>query len=58
MSHIEEIRLTIAVLGWGGQTKLARHLSVNPRTVRRWLARRTKPHPVLLEKIIKLRADE
>ena len=55
MTPAEQTRLTVETLGKGGQTKLARLLPVNPRTVRRWLAGKTEPHAVLLEKIIKLR---
>ena len=55
MTPAEETRLTIKSLGKGGQTKLARLLSVNPRTVRRWISGKFEPSPVMLEKIISLR---
>ncbi len=59
MTPAEQIRLTVEALnnanGRGGQTRLARLLPVNGRTVRRWLAGKATPHPVVLEKIVALR---
>jgi hypothetical protein len=38
------------------QTKLARALPVNPRTVRRWLAGERRIHPAIAERITNLEA--
>lgn len=50
--------MRLACAAVGGQTKLAGMLdshvpgkTINPRTVRRWVAGDAKPHPLLLEKI-------
>ncbi|QDV34982.1 hypothetical protein ElP_28790 [Tautonia plasticadhaerens] len=66
MTPAEEVRRACQALnndkGTGGQTKLARLLPlnshgkpVNSRTVRRWIAGKTEPHPVLLERIRDIR---
>lgn len=58
MTPSEEIRLICETLNPGGQSKLARMLdshipgkNINPRTVRGWISGRSKPHPLLMEKI-------
>jgi hypothetical protein len=62
MTPAEEIRATIKALGTGGQRKLARLLPlnahnkpVNPRTIRRWLAGKSNPHPMMLESVRAIR---
>ena len=61
MTPVQQVRL--ARKAAGGQTKLAGMLDshvpekkINPRTVRRWVAGKASPHPLLLEKIIELAA--
>jgi hypothetical protein len=61
MTPAQQVRLACEAVG--GQTKLAGMLDshvpgkkINPRTVRRWVAGKASPHPLLLEKIIDIAA--
>ena len=48
----------LALYGPRWQTKLARAVPVNPRTVRRWLAGERKIHPAIAERIRGLLAEK